>query len=115
MIQCKHRPHESVGRKELVQCVEAVKTGIAWGRPDDVVRRGRATVDRMLPWARDRLCPHRETLLGMAQAPEAAVVKAVVGYLGYGPKGALITAVATYLVQRGIPLLCDARPSTAYA
>jgi hypothetical protein len=51
----------------------------------------------------------------MAQAPEAAVVKAVVGYLGYGPKGALITAVATYLVQRGIPLLCDARPSTAYA
>ena len=83
-------------------------TRIPFARPDEKLRSGRATVDRMLPWIRGRVCPHRDTLVKVAQSDEAKLVTAVVVLVGHGPPGvALVTAVSTYLVKRGIPLLCD--------
>jgi hypothetical protein len=71
------------------------------------MRSGRATVDRMLPWIRGQVCPHRDMLVKVAQSDEAKLVIGVVGLVGHGPGVALVTAVSTYLVKRGIPLLCD--------
>jgi hypothetical protein len=80
---------------------------IPFAGPDEELRSGRATVDRMLPWIRGRVCPHRDTLVKVTQSDEAKLVTAVVVLVGHGPGVALVAAVSTYLVKRGIPLLCD--------
>lgn len=82
-------------------------TRIPFAGPDEELRSGRATVDRLLPRIRDRVCPHRDTLVQVAQSDEVKLVTAVVALVGPGPGVALVTAVSTYLVKRGIPLLCD--------
>lgn len=74
---------------------------------DEEMRSGRATVDRMLPWIRAQVCPHRDMLVKVAQSDEVKLVTAVVGVVGPGPGIAVVTAVSTYLVKQGIPLLCD--------
>jgi hypothetical protein len=46
-------------------------------------------------------------LVEVAQSDETKLVIGVVGLVGPGPGVALVTAVSTYLVKRGIPVLCD--------
>ncbi len=74
--------------------------------PDDLVRRGQATVERFLPRARARICPHRDAILQVVDSPEASVIATVAGYLSGSLPVALVKPIATLLVKRGLPLLC---------
>ena len=91
----------------LMEIARKDNADIALGKPDEIVQYGQATVHRLLPKARALICPHRYRLLMMVDSPEVTVIAAVAGYLMGGLPGTLVKPVATLLVKRGMPLLCD--------
>ena len=94
-------------RSLLMEIARRDDAAVGLVRPDDLVRSGQATVERLLPGARALICPHRDAILAVVDSPEVTVIATVAGYLVGGLPVALVKPVATLLVRRGIPLLCD--------
>jgi len=90
----------------LIEIARQDNAGLAVGRRDELIQHGQATVDRFLPRARALICPHRDTIVKVADSPEVIVIATVAGYLAGGLPGALVKPIATLVVKRGIQLLC---------
>jgi len=92
-------------RPEVAVGLEALGVGGA-DLGGDAAGRGSTIVEGLLPWARARICPHRDRILAMVDSPEVAVIRSAAGWLVDGLPGALVAPMATLLVKRGLPLLC---------
>jgi hypothetical protein len=90
----------------LVEIARLDNANPALDRPHQI-QYGRATVKRLLPKAQALICPHREVLLRAVSSPEVPAIASVANLLAGGVPITLVNHVATVLVKRGLPLLCD--------